>query len=280
MMSKTLSCFLIVNAFLWAECAMEPEPVGEGPSQSQWARVRARANGLKQLDLEHKSLNTKQLADLHSRLDANGDGQATLQEINEYAKNMRIKITSKGARSVLKGIDADEDGFVSLAEMMSEATKNEHEPAQVELQKSKFTIADRDKDGKLSEKEFAAFSNPDHDPELLELDAKDIIGQRDKNGDAKLSAEEWFHSGPVTDFEKAEFAKLDGDGDKALNPQEIMKWESGQFHMQQTLKQLLEITDKNKDGSISASELLSAREALAGSDANWHFKDWVENDGL
>ena len=56
----------------------------------------------------------------------------------------------------------------------------------------KFNIADADKDGQLSEKEFSVFVHPDRHEEMLQHLIRDQLSRYDKDSDGKISFEEYM----------------------------------------------------------------------------------------
>ncbi len=58
--------------------------------------------------------------------------------------------------------------------------------------KTYFDAADADGDGKLNEKEFAAFQNPEHHPHMHETLIDLTLKEKDKNKDGKIDLKEFM----------------------------------------------------------------------------------------
>merc|ERR1739845_331003 len=115
---------------------------------------------------------------------------------------------------------------------------------------------------------------------------RETMSQKDKNGDGFLSEHEFWEADPasddgaLTDEEKADFQKLDTNGDGMLDVQEMRSWESGHFHTEDAMKKLFELADKDNDMHVSADELVRAREEIGLSDAQYHLIEWAEHHEL
>merc|ERR1712151_795594 len=112
--------------------------------------------------------------------------------------------------------------------------------------------------------------------------AKATMAAKDTDGDGMLTPKEFWEGDAIdgedlalSDEEQADFKRLDADGNGKLNLIELKAWESGRFHTEEAMKKLFEIADKDNDMHISEEEVLSARELIAGSDAQYHLMEWV-----
>jgi Ca2+-binding EF-hand superfamily protein len=244
--------------------------------------------------IEQDALTSEQVRSLHSVIDGDKDGQISMNEIIEYSQSIRKVIAKRDVLTIIDGVDADKDGKVSLEELlkdMEQWSEDDEEAARIaeqrELETAKFHLADADKNGALHPEELAALFYPETHDGILELTAASTLKAKDTNGDGQLTPKEfWEGDGvdgadlPVSDEEQADFSKLDVDGSGALSVQELMAWESGHFHTEEAMKKLLELTDQNGDLAMSLEELDSARELIAGSDAQYHLLEWIEHREL
>merc|ERR1712137_231848 len=100
-------------------------------------------------------------------------------------------------------------------------------------------------------------------------------------GDGKLNFTEFWESAKGAD-KNAEnrtasqnehdiFKKLDTDGDGLLDAQELVAWESGKFHTEETLRELLELADINHDHHLTVEEIEEAKEKIENIDAGLDF---------
>merc|ERR1712185_61121 len=99
----------------------------------------------------------------------------------------------------------------------------------------------------------------------------------DTNHDGKLTPKEFWESdqmdgddADLSEEEKADFARLDTNGDGSIDVQELRAWESGRFHTEDAMKKLFEVADKDQDMHVSSDELADAKEMIAASDAQYH----------
>jgi len=92
------------------------------------------------------------------------------------------------------------------------------------------------------------------------------------------NGEESIDDGQLTGSEA--FQGVDADKDGFINMEELKAWESGHITLQEALKKLIEMSDKDKDGQVTAAELNEARDFIAESDAAWHFMEWKEHHEL
>lgn len=246
-------------------------------------------------EIEQDALSSETIRGVHGKIDANGNGKVSLEEIMTFSDQMRKVIAAKDIGTLLEEMDIDKDGKLSLDELMKdmeqwgdgdeEDQKDKEERMAVE--KLKFKVADSDGDGFLSNTELPALFYPETHDGVLDITAKSALKSKDRNGDGKLTSKE-FWEGDVVDGEdleiseeeQADFKHLDKNGDGFLDLQEIKAWESGRFHTEQAMKKMFELADKDSDMHLSADELDKAREQIAGTDAQYHLMEWAEHHEL
>ncbi|MCC7509092.1 MAG: EF-hand domain-containing protein [Planctomycetes bacterium] len=171
--------------------------------------------------------------------DANQDGKLDKSEL--------------GDEEVLKKLDKDEDGLLTLQEMLAdrEAVNTALKAKAKAVYAEEFSILDRDdsgklnseelgdkygtllkdgdtdKDGELNAAEFAAArekaaaSAKPADDRPQRKSAEDMIKEADKDGDGKISKEE------APERLKQAFDKIDADGDGFLTKEEVDKLRAG-----------------------------------------------------
>merc|ERR1711924_362152 len=180
----------------------------------------------------------------------------------------------------------------SLAELMKDMEQYEEEKEdkaeaakQKELVTAKFHAADGNKDGFLDSEELPALFYPETHEAILEMTAAADLKPMDTNSDGQLTPKEFFQvvdgeDSTISDEEQADFARLDVDGSGTLNVQELKAWESGRFQTDKAMEKLFEVADQDKDGHITADEIDTARELIAGSEAHDHLMEWHEHAEL
>lgn len=242
------------------------------------------------------ALSDKQLTGLHARFDRDDDGKVSLEELKSYAKSVTKDIAARDVKSILEELDLNKDGKLSLEEHTHDTEQQsmggDHEEMQefqqwMNAEAAKFAAADEDGDGMLDLKEMTALFYPETHDGVLGVATEELLRQKDKNQDGVLSSMEFWdamddHSDEAafSEEEVMDFNELDRDGDGFLDLEDLRSWESGDFHLQATLKKLLEATDKDRDNHVTLKELLSSREQLSISDAHYHLIEWAEHAEL
>merc|ERR1740130_1091354 len=194
-------------------------------------------------------------------------------------------------------MDTNKDGVVSLEEHLTDFHKTDeihdihNEMEDIEHRKgvesAKFQAADLNGDRKLDQKELPALFYPETHEGVLSITVGETMRQKDGNKDGKLSPKEFWESdqmdGDDSDLsqeEKADFARLDTDGDGSLSETELRAWESGRFHTEDAMKKLFDVADKDNDMHVTADEIAGARDQIAASDAQYHLIEWAEHHEL
>lgn len=245
-------------------------------------------------DIQEESLTPEQMTALHGKMDLNGDGKASLAEVMSFAEGVGAAIAAKDIHAILEEIDTSKDGKLTLQEHLSDIHNqadggDEEEIKEMEQRKqvetAKFKAADLNGDGFLDEKEAPALFYPETHPGVLAVTVQETLRMKDKNGDGKLDAREFWEAdeaedGDLSDEERADFAKLDTNGDGFLGQDELQAWESGRFHTEEAMKKLIELADKDNDMHLTVAELTAAREQISSSDAQYHLVEWAEHHEL
>jgi len=260
---------------------------------------------------EEELLSKEHMLGLHQKMDTDGNGKVSVQELEAFAKASHDSILKKEIAAVFDDIDGkvdgNKDGKISLEELLEanvpglDPEHAEHESAEEKaereksraLEKEKFQHADLNKDKFLSREELTAVFYPEENQKILELVAGVSLKDKDKDGDGKLSFAELFPEDPDDMDEsdivqrkereavnKEEFEKLDIDKDGHINLKEFLQWESGAFHVERDMAQLMDVADENDDKHISRDELDKAREPISNSPAASHLMSWAEHYGF
>jgi len=280
-MALTLRALLMLAAVIGIYC-QEAGAQAEGDYDDQ--------------DIEEDSLTPDQLRKMHAKFDQNGDGKVSLQEVMAYSASMGKKIAGRDISAILEEVDTDKDGTLSLQEHLNDIHNqadggDEAEMKELEHRKgietAKFQAADSSADGKLDKTELPALFYPETHEGVLSVTVGETMRQKDVNKDGKLSAKEFWESeqmdgddSDLSEEEKADFARLDADGDGALNVDELRAWESGRFHTEDAMKKLFDVADKDHDLHLTGDESAEARELIAASDAQYHLIEWAEHHEL
>ena len=103
--------------------------------------ILSRAEFLNSMDAEFK------------KMDANGDGIITLEEMQAYQQRALEAAVMERAKALFEKIDTDHDGTISLAEFLHAQSVPKHVDASPTMMRM-----DPDHDGKLTLVEFRAFT--------------------------------------------------------------------------------------------------------------------------
>lgn len=268
-------CFLFGSLALVAHCQDDASAPEEGDD-----------------GLEQDALTSDQMRALHGKMDADKDGKVSMAEMVDFSILMRRVIAKKDIHTVIDEMDTDKDGKLSLAELLKDmeswGEEGEDDKAQAarrrELETAKFKAADQDGNGLLDTEELPSLFYPETHDGVLTMTAEATLKSKDSDGNGELTSKEFWEGDSVDgeemhigEEEKADFAKLDKDNSGTLNIAELKDWESGGFHTEEALKKLFELADKDNDMHVTADELDTARQLLAGSDAQYHLMEWTEH---
>eukprot|EP00928_Gymnodinium_smaydae_P040203 TRINITY_DN27304_c0_g1_i1.p1 TRINITY_DN27304_c0_g1~~TRINITY_DN27304_c0_g1_i1.p1 ORF type:complete len:297 (+),score=66.75 TRINITY_DN27304_c0_g1_i1:38-892(+) len=245
-------------------------------------------------DIREVTLSETQLRKQHKHMDLDGDGRLSLDEALRYAEQMS-KIADKHTSSTLEELDRSKDGRVDLEELlldmdgehtdaMDENEKREN-AARLAFEEAKFHAADANSDGALELDELASLLQPELQERVLAVMVAQTMKEKDKDGDGQLSLNEFWEiderlNDAASEEETTTFHKLDTDGSGFLSANEIQSWESGLFEKAESMRQLFEVADGNRDGHVTSEELVAGRDAIAATNANYYLGDWIDHHEL
>lgn len=244
----------------------------------------------------NEALTADQLRQIHAKFDGDSDGHVSLQELLSYAVATGAAIARRDATDMLQDLDKNKDGAFGIEEYMhdldGQADGGDQDEinriqAQKEVEVLKFRAADADGDGKLQVNELAGLFFPETNRRVLAIHAAHHFRMKDVDQDGNMSLLELWDSSDIdeqdfeiSDEERGDFALLDKNGDGSLSVEEFASWESGWYHVEQSLLVMMRIADADADARISADELAGAQESLVSSDAMYHLLEWAEHHEL
>jgi len=240
-------------------------------------------------NIEEKSFTVKHVRLLHARIDNNTDGKVSLPEIMSFASAIGTQMAAKHIGSIVQASDTSEDGRLSLDEYLNDIFRTPHgggepEEEELEVEAGKFRAADIDGDLLLDHAELAAVYYPEtHEGVLAAMIAKSMR-QKDVNKDEKLDPEEFWEMGrterldmEVSKEEGVDFRKLDKDSDGFLDVAELKAWQSGSFHTEEAMRNLMDVVDKDGDMHMTADEMAVSMDRIVGSRAKYNLIEWAEH---
>lgn len=238
-------------------------------------------------------LTSSQIRELLLKFDTNRDGKGSMNELVDFAHDVRKERSRKDIPHILEELDKGrKDGKLSMQEILKDIEGYYFEgddqkllAARKALDTKKFKLADEDGDGLLNQEEMHSFFNPESNEAILNLTVEANLKEKDRNNDGKLDPRElWDISGEskgqVSAEELTAFGKLDKNKDGYLNVDEFTDWESGRFHTSEALQKIFELGDSNKDNQITVPEFDAAKAQIAGTDAQYHLMEWASHFDL
>uniref|UniRef100_A0A0K0E8B2 Reticulocalbin-3 n=1 Tax=Strongyloides stercoralis TaxID=6248 RepID=A0A0K0E8B2_STRER len=229
----------------------------------------------------------KRLNVLAKKMDINGDGVVTIDELTDWIHHSMIKLDNAEAEERFKEIDVNKDGFITWEEYSKEAFGAEggitgegitdpDDKKLFEEDRSYFHAADLNNDAKIVLSEFYAFQAPEHHSHMHDVLIKHTLTDKDLNKDGKISFEEFMHDTHGSSdsewykVEKDRFEKeYDKNGDGVLDGDEIRKWLIPD--LKETAKSeaehLIDKADINKNLELTYQEIVDAHQTFVGSEA-------------
>jgi len=234
------------------------------------------------------SISPEQLRKIHSKMDADGNGKVSLDEVLQFSDKIRKIVAIKDIETVLEVMDSDKDGKMSMDEFMkdteqwSQDAEDQNEAlAQKTAEEKKFKIADADFDGVLSKAEIPALFYPETHEGVLQIAAQHALDRKDTDKDGLLTFKEfWKGEGEApgaSDEAVADFKKLDKDASGKLDLEELKPWESGRFHTMVSLQKFVETHDRDNDLHLTSEEIAAAHSMKPGSDAHYYLREMAEH---
>lgn len=228
------------------------------------------------------TIDPKELSAVFAELDSNNDGNLTLHDLDAFSRLVRTRIFKKDIRvmtDMMDRTDTDKDGKINSDElwavMVQQADGEQKnllkgESARSAMETAKFKAADMNGNNLLELSELPGLFYAEADDKELEASAKEGIAHKDKNGDGKLSSEEFWEydeknppSAEAKKEDEEDFKRMDSNGDNFMDLTELKGWERALYHTSNSLKQLFGIADSDSDGHVNLEELQNARRKIA-----------------
>jgi len=236
------------------------------------------------------SFTDEQVRALHGKMDIDGDGKLSFEETMTLIKIIEHAQAIKEAGMILESLDTSKDGKLSLEEHLAEfqdvapVDEDMAPEARKKAEAAKFESADRNKDGLLDKDEFAVWSPQVHE-ETFAVWSKHQFQMKDKDSDGKLSVAEMWNAGgrpdnKIHEEEIEDFKKMESNGDGHLDMHEFKDYKSGVFNSKTTVQSMFEVADADKDGFLTADEMVNSNKQLFESDAQFHLREWATHHGV
>lgn len=137
----------------------------------------------------------KELRDLFTSLDKDGNGQLTLAEMKEGMEKSGLANQVPDLKAIIDDVDADGSGVVDYTEWIA-STLNMKQYFQEDVLWAAFKVFDRDGNGRISKDELASFVMADEGvKEVVGMNKgvtlDEILTQVDANGDGEIDFDEF-----------------------------------------------------------------------------------------
>jgi len=227
-------------------------------------------------------ISDEQLKALFKLVDKDGDGKVKVSDLVDLHQARGKSLAQRDSRHIFESMDIDRDGKVSLAEMHgfdADGELDAETKKHVEFSTAQFKVADVNGDGFLSEEEALSVAYPELHAGMLEFRASHSLKNFDSNGDGTVDLDEFSHKGgaDAVDEDEVEFKALDKNRDGKLDTEEFKVHEQLLHHVEIAMQELMTAADQDADGAITLDELLHARAMIPGTNAQYHFEDFVEH---
>lgn len=271
-------------------------------------------------DGQTKEASVDQLRKLHTKIDANGDGKVSIQEIRDFHAHFTKDSAHKEMKHTIQWSDVDKnnDGKASIEEHLKfthedpESTEGDGPayPGSVlgdpsdpndaenkkamdrskELERAKFKAIDTDGDGLLTHDEWLQLQHPESSPALVDIVVAATLREKDADGDHKLSQKE-FLANSRGDDEDPGAAEAQAEGDDSFFKEfdtdhsgfiDQKELENFEFGFKNTQDELDELlkTVDNDKDSHLSQDELSNAISLVGESGQYMLNGWVDHHEL
>ncbi|CAN0326993.1 unnamed protein product [Lampetra planeri] len=246
----------------------------------------------------------RRLQALVSKIDANGDGFLSKDELSRWTMQSFRRYATEETRERFPEVDRDGDGAVSWDEYRQHEYENlpggadeaaaaggggdggaydDEERSSLQSlyarEKKKFGKADSDGVQGLNITEFLAFEHPEEFDYMQDSVLEEALLEHDKDGDGFVDLAEFlgdYHRDPtaesdpewvITETDKFT-SEFDIDHDGRLNPSELLSWlmPNNLEVAEDETEHLLEHMDTDGDGQLSHDEVVQNKELFLTSE--------------
>jgi len=231
----------------------------------------------------------KRLGDLFTKVDKNGDGFVTDDELKQWIQLTQNKYIWEDAEKQMKQNDMNKDGFVTWDEykkstygFVDDSDVNAKQYKEMlDRDERRFLRANRDKDDKLNGEEFTAFLHPENHDDMKGIVIEETLEDIDKDKDGKISLDEYIgdlwpeedRDGEEPEWvktEKEQFQNFrDKNKDGHMDQEEVADWilPPDYDHVSSETQHLIMESDVDKDGKLTKKEMVDKYDLFVGSQA-------------
>ncbi|XP_057337670.1 reticulocalbin-2 [Microplitis mediator] len=222
----------------------------------------------------------KRLRILLEKMDLNGDEFIERHELKAWILRSFSLLTEEESKDRLEDADSNEDGRISWEEILHDTYGSDPEDLAIDEKlvsddKATFDMADENKDGFLSAKEFKAYTHPEETPRMFPFLLDQALDEKDLDKDGFISFQEFI--GVKAKNENKEWLLVEKDkfdhehdknGDGKLDSSEILAWlvPSNEELATDEVDHLFAASDDDHDNRLSFDEVLEHHDAFVGSE--------------
>lgn len=133
---------------------------------------------------------TAELEEVFKKFDVNGDGKICSSELGSMLGSLGQPANEEELQNMIREVDADGDGFISLEEFIELNTKGIDSAEALENLKDAFSVFDIDGNGSISAEELQKVLQSLGD-DCSVAECRKMIGGVDSDGDGQIDFEEF-----------------------------------------------------------------------------------------
>jgi len=237
----------------------------------------------------------RRLGVIVDRIDTDGDGQVTIEELGKWIKFTQSRYVSEDVERQWTSHKPDGKetisweeyrnnvyGFLDDEEPQDEVEGFSYKQMETRDQR-RWSMADLDQSGELNVEEFKAFLHPEDAEHMRDIVVTETLEDIDKDGDGKINMDEYIGDmyrdegtepgGQEPDWvasERDQFTRFrDFNGDGFMDLEEVKAWiiPPDFDHSEAEAKHLVFESDNDQDGVLTKAEILDKYDLFVGSQA-------------
>ncbi|CAI4225636.1 unnamed protein product [Auanema sp. JU1783] len=248
----------------------------------------------------------ERLGKLVPKMDSDGDGFIEEGELKEHINFMQKRYVNNDVERTWKNYKDDKivNGQIKwedYREMVYGSSTGEGQELAPEYKKmiardeKRWAVADYDSNESLDRTEYGCFMHPEDCEHMRDVVVAETIEDIDKNKDGSVDLEEYIGdmyrpedypelNGKEPDWVQSEREMFkehrDKNADGKLNEEEMRDWimPVGFDHAEAEARHLVAIADDNKDGKLSADEIIAHYDTFVGSQATDYGEQLQKHD--
>lgn len=248
----------------------------------------------------------EKLAKLVPKMDSNGDGFIEEAELKDHINFMQKRYVNNDVERTWKNYKSEKivDGKIGWRDYREmvygspDGVGQELSPEYTKMiarDEKRWAAADYDSDGKMDRTEYGCFMHPEDCDHMRDIVVEETVQDIDKNKDGVVDLEEYIGdmyrpsdypelNGKEPDWVQSEREMFkehrDKNADGKLDKDEMRDWimPVGFDHADAEAKHLVASADDDKDGKLSAEEIIAHYDTFVGSQATDYGEQLQKHD--